>query len=101
MSDGALNLDEEIETAISSVKINYDEQFQTSEGTRTCQDMASSFLNKLSSLDVEAQKVINCFLNELKESIVSKFGLEMWNDGKPNDIIDIANEMCRSHGEKM
>lgn len=25
----------------------------------------------------------------------------MWSDGKPNDIIDIANEMCRGHPEKM
>lgn len=48
MSDGAFNLHEEIDAILEDVKINYNETFTKSDGNRSCQDMASQFLSKLS-----------------------------------------------------
>ena len=51
MSDGALNLEEEIEAAIFNEEVKYSDKIQTSDGYRTCQDMATAFVNKVSFLN--------------------------------------------------
>jgi glutamine synthetase adenylyltransferase len=59
--------------------------------------MASIFYEKLSHLNQESQKVLNCFLNELKHAVKNKFGESHWTEEKPNEIIDIANDICHDH----
>ena len=63
--------------------MDYNEKIQTSEGYRTCQDMATSFLNKISFLTNECQKIIHCFLNLLKYAVDEKFGEKHWIEERP------------------
>ena len=101
MSDGALNLEEEIEAAIFNAEIKYPDKIQTSDGYRTCQDMATAFVNKVSFLNEDALKVVHCFLNCLKYNVDQKFGEKHWVEERPNEIIDVVNDMCRYHEKIM
>lgn len=99
MSDGAFNFEEELTEAIGNVIIDYDETVKTSEGNRTCQDMVSTFLNKISFLDNEQKKIVNCFILELKYFVDKKYGERFWNEERPNDIIDAVNDIYKGHDE--
>lgn len=87
MSDGILNLEEEIEAALHDVRLppgQYNEPMQMSEGSRTCQDMATTFIRRLPNNDDERTRILNCFFNELKECVDIKYGEETWTSNKPN-----------------
>lgn len=64
---------------------------------RSCQDMVTSFISKLSFLEIHEQKVIFCYLNLLRFAVHEKFGDKFWVEEKPNEIIDIVNDLCKNH----
>lgn len=99
MSDGAFNFEEELTEAMGSTIIAYGDTVKTSEGNRTCQDMVSSFLNKISFLNNEQKKIVNCFINELKYFVDKRYGEKFWSEEKPNDIIDAVNDIYKGHDE--
>jgi hypothetical protein len=61
--------------------------------------MVTSFLNKIPFLKHEQKKVMNCFINELRYFVDKKYGDKFWVNEKPNDIIDLVNDMCLGHEE--
>lgn len=52
-------------------------------------------------MDEEGQKVIRCFLNEVKLNVEEMFSAEYWREKHPGEIIEMANEMCHKHEENM
>lgn len=74
--------------------VEYDGEFEFSEGTESCQDMASNFL-RIMGASGEEKKILNCFVNYIKFFVRKKYSDTYWETSKPTEIIDIANEIVR------
>ncbi len=74
-------------------------EFERSEGSATCQDAASQFLDAFEELSDNGVSVLSCFLNEVKSAVDSKFGEEYWTKEKPAEIIEVANDLYLKHEE--
>jgi hypothetical protein len=85
---------EELEKAILNKKVDYEGDFEFSEGSESCQDMASQFLRIMEGT-VEERRVLYCFMNYIRFFVRRKYDEAYWETHKPIDIIDISNEIVR------
>ena len=74
--------------------IEYEGEYQLSEGNESCQDMGSSFLRVMGDTRQE-KKILTCFLNYIRFFVKKKYSEAYWETSKPTEIIDIANEIVR------
>lgn len=101
MSDGAFEFEEEMREVLEDVKsVSFTKKMELSEGTRSCQDMMSSFMNASSHLTSNATPILNCFFAELKYLTEQQFGDRYWREEKPTNIIGIINQMCKTHEQR-
>jgi hypothetical protein len=56
--------------------------------------MASQFLKTFAPSE-EEKKILVCFLNYIRFFVKKKYDDTYWETHKPNDIIDISNEIVR------
>ena len=63
---------EELEKALINRRIEYEGEFESSEGQESCQDMASHFL-KIMGGSPEDRRILVCFLNYLRFFIDRKY----------------------------
>ena len=75
-------------------QVNYKGKYEFSEGSETCQDMASQFLRIMEGSEEERQ-ILSCFMNYLRFFVSQKYEEGYWESHKPTDIIDISNEVVR------
>jgi hypothetical protein len=75
--------------------IEYKEGFEPSSGHKTCQDMASIFLNEMAPEECSERTILICFLNYMRQFTIEKFGEKYWAETPPSDLIDISNQMVR------
>jgi hypothetical protein len=85
---------EELEKAIMGKKVDYEGDFEYSEGAESCQDMASQFLKIMGGSEDE-KRVLYCFMNYIRFFVGRKYDEHYWETHKPIDIIDISNEIVR------
>ena len=63
---------EELEKALSGRRIEYEGDFEASDGNESCQDMASHFLRIMAGSS-EDKRILVCFLNYLRFFIRRKY----------------------------
>lgn len=85
---------DELEKALAGRTIEYSGEYEMSTGDETCQDMGSDFLRVLGGSG-EERKILNCFMNYLRFFVERRFDETYWQTQKPNDIIDITNDLVR------
>lgn len=74
--------------------VDYDGEFEYSDGSESCQDMASQFLRIMEGPE-EDRRILYCFMNYIRFFVGKKYDETYWESHKPIDIIDISNEIVR------
>ena len=77
-------------------RIEYEGDFEYSDGTESCQDMSSQFLRIMGGTPDE-KKILTCFMNYIRFFVKKRYEDNYWETQKPIDIIDISNEIVREH----